>query len=100
MIREKEMKVPMEVGQVVVSTAGHDRGRTFVVVGVVDETTVLIADGRTRTMDRPKKKKIRHLRTGSGSIDWVRERVLCRVCIYDHEIRKHLEPFQITHKEG
>ena len=100
MFQEEEMSVPMDVGQVVVSTAGHDRGRTFVIVGRLDDATVLIADGRTRTMDRPKKKKIRHLRAGSGSIDWVRERILCRVCIYDHEIRKHLEPFQMPHKEG
>lgn len=94
------MLVPMDVGQVVVSTAGHDMGRVFVIVGRLDDATVLIADGRTRTMDRPKKKKIRHLRAGSGSIEWVRERVLCRASIYDHEIRKHLEPFQVMHKEG
>ena len=94
------MKVPMDVGQVVLSTAGHDKGRTFVVVGQAGDSAVLIADGRTRTMDRPKKKKIRHLRAGSGSIDWIRERILCRVRIYDHEIRKHLEPFQMPHKEG
>ena len=77
------MKVPMDVGQVVISTAGHDKGRTFVIVGQAGDSAVLIADG-----------------AGSGSIDWVRERILSRVSIYDHEIRKHLEPFQMPHKEG
>ena len=83
----------LEVGDSVITESGS-------LVGQAGDSAVLIADGRTRTMDRPKKKKIRHLRAGSGSIDWVRERILSRVSIYDHEIRKHLEPFQMPHKEG
>jgi ribosomal protein L14E/L6E/L27E len=95
------MGVPMEVGQVVISTAGHDRGRTYVVIGHPEEGYVLLTDGRRRPVGNPKKKKIRHLRAGKGSIDWIRERVLGRVSIYDHEIRKHLEPYvPVTHKEG
>jgi ribosomal protein L14E/L6E/L27E len=95
------MNVPMEIGQVVVSTAGHDKGRTYVIIGHPEENYVLVTDGRTRTLANPKKKKIRHLRAGAGCIDWVRERVLCRVSIYDHEIRKHLEPYvRVPHKEA
>ena len=33
------------LGQVVQSTQGRDAGRDFVVVGIVDESYVLIADG-------------------------------------------------------
>ena len=95
------MSVPMEIGQVVVSTAGHDRGRTYVIIGRPSEDYALVTDGRRRPVGNPKKKKIRHLRAGAGCIDWIRERVLGRVCIYDHEIRKHLEPYiPVPHKEG
>ena len=38
------MKVnPYEMGRVVVSRQGHDQGRRFLVVGLVDERFVLIA---------------------------------------------------------
>jgi large subunit ribosomal protein L14e len=53
---------PQQIGRVVVSTQGHDQGRRFVVVGIVDEHYVLIADGDTRKLDHPKKKQLKHLR--------------------------------------
>jgi large subunit ribosomal protein L14e len=53
---------PMEVGRVVVSIMGHDRGRRFLVVGVADDRFVLIADGDTRKLQHPKKKQLKHLR--------------------------------------
>ena len=95
------MSVPMDVGQVVVSTAGHDKGRTYVVIGCSGGDYVLVTDGRIRPVANPKKKKIRHLRAGAGCISWIRERALSQVCIYDHEIRKHLESYiKVPHKEG
>ena len=53
------------LGQVVRSKAGRDRDKTFVVVGFEDEQYLYIADGDLRKVDKPKKKKIKHLsRTG------------------------------------
>ena len=46
------------IGQIVVSKAGRDAGRAFVIVGVADDAHVLIADGQLRGLSRPKKKKI------------------------------------------
>jgi ribosomal protein L14E/L6E/L27E len=54
---------PRELGRVVQSTQGHDRGRWFLVVGLVDERFVLIADGETRKLEKPKKKQVKHLLT-------------------------------------
>ena len=53
---------PMEVGRVVFSKAGRDAGHYFVVVAVLDEDHVAIANGCQRKVDNPKKKKIKHLR--------------------------------------
>ena len=52
---------PMEVGRVVFSKAGRDQGHYFVVVEVLDENHVAIANGCQRKVDNPKKKKIKHL---------------------------------------
>lgn len=52
----------MENGTIVLSKAGRDSGRLFIVVGRLDEKYVLIADGRLRRVDAPKKKKLKHLK--------------------------------------
>jgi len=48
-------------GQVVRVLRGRDRGKYAIVVKVIDERYVLIADGDKRKFDRPKKKNVLHL---------------------------------------
>ena len=55
-------RLKMEPGRVVLSTQGRDEGRYFIVLKVIDENFVLMADGLTRKIDHPKKKKVKHLR--------------------------------------
>ncbi len=51
------------IGSIAKSTAGRDRGRIFIIVGVLDDSHVLVADGRLRKIEKPKKKKLKHLGT-------------------------------------
>ena len=48
-------------GAVVVSKAGHDKGDAFLITGLEGESFVLIADGKRRKTERPKRKKRMHL---------------------------------------
>ena len=48
----------MEKGMLAVSKAGHDKGRLYVIIEI-DDSYVYLADGRLRTLDKPKKKKDR-----------------------------------------
>jgi len=50
----------MKIGQIVISKAGRDRGVVFVVVGI-DGEYVLLADGKTRRLENPKRKKDKHI---------------------------------------
>ena len=54
-------KIPLEVGRVARSKTGRDGGRLFVIISELDDDFVLIADGQLRKIDRPKKKRRRHL---------------------------------------
>ena len=49
------------IGGVAVSTAGHDTGKCYVIFQI-DSEYVYLVDGRIRTIDRPKKKKMIHIR--------------------------------------
>ncbi len=48
-------------GTVVVSTAGHDKGRVYLVIARTDKIAS-VADGRARTADRAKPKRVTHLK--------------------------------------
>ena len=51
----------LEKGQLVRSIAGHDIGEYFLVYQIIDDNFVLIANGKTRKLEKPKLKKIKHL---------------------------------------
>ena len=49
--------LPMEVGRVVFSKAGRDRGHYFVVVAVLDENYVAIANGCSGRWTIPRRRR-------------------------------------------
>ena len=51
----------IEVGRVVISSAGHDTGRPMLVIGAGDGF-VFVADGKERLLAHPKKKNSKHVR--------------------------------------
>ncbi|HWR22645.1 MAG TPA: KOW domain-containing RNA-binding protein [Feifaniaceae bacterium] len=78
------------LGRVAVSTAGRDRRRTFLVVGLSGEGYVLLCDGDLRKMEHPKKKKLRHVRIEPAVAEDVRSRLLEGANVQDAEIRKSI----------
>ena len=48
------------VGQVVYSKCGHDKGKAFIVTEI-EEDFLYLTDGKSRKMDKPKKKKTKHV---------------------------------------
>ena len=57
----------MEIGDIVISLAGHDTGKPFIVVAKLNDNFVLIADGKSRGVENPKLKRKRHLRVAAQS---------------------------------
>jgi ribosomal protein L14E/L6E/L27E len=60
-VADLETTKDIQIGHYVRSKAGRDKDRLFIVMKIVDEKYVLIADGDLRRIEKPKKKKIRHL---------------------------------------
>jgi ribosomal protein L14E/L6E/L27E len=48
------------IGSFAVSRAGHDFGKQYVIF-LIDNEYVYLVDGRIRTLDRPKRKKTKHI---------------------------------------
>jgi len=55
-----------KVHDLVVSLAGHDRGKLYIVTGAADGR-FLVCDGKGRPMADPKSKNPKHVRTVTGA---------------------------------
>ena len=82
----------IKIGQVVKSKAGRDKDVIFVVTDIIDESFVLLVDGKCRKLENPKKKKIKHLSVYKSILDGVSEK-LANNDINNAYIRKELAPF-------
>jgi large subunit ribosomal protein L14e len=80
----------MQPGQVVYSTAGRDEGRTFIVLSIIDDNHVYISDGDLRKVSKPKKKKVKHLKSTGIVASSIKEKLLSNIKVEDFEIREYL----------
>lgn len=70
------MKEQICVGDVVVSTAGRDRGEALLVIEVQDKYALTV-DGRTRKVLSPKRKNIKHLKkVSTAKLTSIADRIL------------------------
>ncbi|AOY75082.1 KOW domain-containing protein [Clostridium formicaceticum] len=81
----------INIGQVVKSTQGRDKGKFFIVLDKVDKEYVLIVDGDIRKTDKPKKKKLKHLVKLSIISAETKDRIVSNKKITNAFIRRELE---------
>ncbi|WDV45401.1 KOW domain-containing RNA-binding protein [Clostridiaceae bacterium M8S5] len=80
----------ISIGQVVISKRGRDSGRNFIVLNKLDSEYVLICDGDLRKLDKPKKKKIKHLRVTNTVLEELKNKIIKSEKINNSYIRKQL----------
>ena len=73
------------VGCLAYSACGRDRKRLFCVVGVCDEDFVLLANGDLRKLDRPKRKRLKHLKFTGARIEIPQDDETLRMRLADYE---------------
>lgn len=72
-------------GLVVRALAGRDAGKQFVVLSVADQY-VLLADGKRRKLEHPKRKNVRHIQLS--------DRVLSLENATNKQLRKELKEYE------
>ena len=81
-------------GRVVISRAGHDKGRPLVVLACEGTGMLVLADGRTRTADQPKRKKRMHVFVTPDCLPACSEKLAAGEMPQDHEIRREIEAWE------
>ena len=79
----------LTIADVVASTAGHDEGCLFYVLGI-DHEYLLLADGKHRLIEKPKRKKIKHTVKVLRSETRVAEKLRLGEKVLNSELRKDL----------
>ena len=77
------------VSDVVVSTAGRDQGRLYYVIST-DEMFLMLVNGRDRTLDKPKRKKLRHVQKVLRSETRVAAKLASGDKVLNSELRRDL----------
>ena len=79
----------MNISDVVVSTAGHDQGEIFYVIGM-DDQYLYLANGKDRSLDKPKRKKPKHVQKVLRSETRVVEKLIQGDKVLNSELRRDL----------
>ncbi len=79
----------LSIGQLVYSKNGRDKGYPFFITGTEGEY-VYICDGKRRTLDKPKKKKIKHVQITNRVDGHIKESIEKRLYLKDSDLRSAL----------
>ena len=77
------------ISDVVVSTAGRDQGELFYVIGE-EPLYLLLANGKDRSLDKPKRKKRKHVQKVLRSETRVAAKLLSGDKVLNGELRRDL----------
>ena len=80
------------ISDVVMSTAGRDKGKLFYVVGT-DPVFLFLANGKDRTLETPKRKKRKHIQKVLRSETRVAEKLRQGDKVLNSELRRDLAYF-------
>ena len=86
---DPELPDNIHISDVVVSTAGRDQGELFYVINE-DANYLMLANGKDRTLDKPKRKKRKHVQKVLRSETRVVEKLIRGDKVLNSELRRDL----------
>ena len=82
----------IEKSDIVESLNGRDMGKRFLIIGTEDEYS-LLADGKGRRVEKPKRKKNKHLKLVDKAEGLVAEKLINCEKVTNNEIRRTLTQY-------
>ena len=82
----------IDKSSLVVSKAGRDQGQLFYVIDA-DEQYVYLADGKSRRLEKPKRKKRKHVQQIPRTESRIAEKIRNGEKVLNSELRKELASF-------
>lgn len=87
------MDIEINIGDIVLSKAGRDSGRYYIVIKR-EENFAFICDGDLHKTDKPKKKKLKHLKSDGHSSEYVKAKLDEGAKVTNAELRRAISEFE------
>ncbi len=87
-----------KVGEFAKSKAGHDKEQIFIILNIEDEY-VYLADGKSRSIDKPKKKKIKHIQVINMIDVELQKKLEAHIPIHDEDIKRAIKLYVKEHSQ-
>lgn len=87
------------IGKVVISKQGRDKDQYYVIIDKVDDDYYLLSNGMNKTIQMPKKKKIKHFIVLENVDDEIKASLMLKAKGTDFKIKRFLKLKGIV-KEG
>ncbi len=90
----------LRFGQLVVSTSGRDANQFYLIIGMIDDYFVEIADGIKHPVARAKKKNLKHVKVKMLIAKEIEERLLKGESIGDIQVNEAIKRLKNELEEG
>ena len=80
------------IGKMVISKAGHDKDEIYFVLSV-DKNMALVTDGKYKTIEKPKKKNIKHLQIINKETE-VGRKIVNSEKIINEEVKRQIKLYK------
>ncbi len=79
------------IGWMASSKAGHDKGKVYIIIEETEEY-VYLSDGEIRPLEKPKKKKVKHIQPIKKMIDKeLTKKILAKETVTNEEIKRAIK---------
>jgi len=91
-MKKASLHEPIDIADVVTSLNGRDAGKVFLVVGTDNEYS-LLADGKGRRIEKPKRKKHKHIKRERKLDDQIATKLITGEKVTNNDIRRVLAAY-------
>ena len=79
-----------KIGEFAKSKAGHDKEEIFIIINKEEEYVYLV-DGKSRILDKPKKKKIKHIQVINQIDEELQRKLETNLILRDEDIKRAIK---------
>ena len=87
------------IGKLVISNSGRDKNQMYIIVDNIDDSYYLLSNGKTKKIQMPKKKKLKHFDVLGDAEDHIKTALVAKDKGADLKIKRFLKLKGIV-KEG
>ena len=78
------------IGMFAKSLAGHDKNKLYL-ISKIDEEYAYLADGKIRTIDKPKKKRLKHIQIDYQIMEFIQDKLEMKIELKNEDIKRAIK---------